>query len=80
MNVCMYVRMYVCVFIIICMYVYTYVCTCTSVPTYVRMYVFEYVCTCMYVLTCILCRYAVFCPHWSAMVGNNHLSDELTTS
>ena len=22
----------------------------------------------------------VFCPHWSALVGNNHLSDELTTS
>ena len=23
---------------------------------------------------------SVFCPHWSALVGNNHLSNELTTS
>ena len=24
--------------------------------------------------------YTVFCPHWSALVGNNHHSDELNTS
>ena len=33
----------------------------------------------MYISTCI-CTYTVFCPHWSALVGNNHLSDKLTTS
>ena len=27
-----------------------------------------------------LITFAVFCPHWSALLGNNHLSDELTTS
>jgi len=27
MNVCMYVYMYVCMYVYICMYVYMYVCT-----------------------------------------------------
>ena len=34
---------------------------------------------CMSVCLCV-CLCTVFCPHWSALVGNNHLSDELTTS
>ena len=42
-----------------------YLKMCTQYNEYVLLY--------MYV-------HAVFCPHWLALVGNNHHSNELTTT
>jgi hypothetical protein len=79
MNVCLYVRTYVCVcmYVLVCMYICMCVCVCVCVYLYVCMCVCN-VCVCVCVCVCVhICVYLMYvCVYvcsaaWSLNVGES---------